>query len=229
MKKESISSFIKKEIIIFSIIIILFSILIVVCYFIKPDSIGAKHFILFTTSIPIITIIIIAYSAYVQHNMSKNSDFKKKAEFAIDIQNKNWVYPFIELIKEYPESAELYESLFPEMQFKNKIETKINKNKQELINITWSGYLFQQIENYLITSIYDMNSEHVNNINFIQWLSSPILRNFWIYNYMNYNIDTQIFINKLINISNEYLLLKNKLKRRLTQSEWFNLSKNIEY
>lgn len=226
IKNSSIFGF---DLIMLIIMFVLIMILIIFTLNATPESPTAKKFAMITSGISTITLLLAAFVVLRKIKISKEEKQNKNSRITIENQEKSWTFPFREMLKEYPESLPLLKSLSNDSLDDIQIPKDIDVNKMKLVNYTWSQYFIQIIENFLSSTNFD-NANETTWINiFIQWISSNIIRNYWNKNYMNYDEKTRKFIDKLVKTSTKFINMKLKLQRQLTDEEWKNLSKDVNY
>lgn len=181
-------------------IYIIICICIILCILIIPINIINKY-------CQILTLIIISLGFLITM-INFNLDLRdREKNFGINYSNltQNKIYEIEKLFMNNSNLDRLYFEMYKDDLNINNIKNKFNyeyKDTYEILKIEHqiSNRIFQTISDIYISenfNNYDETHEWINT--FTKWLKSKILIKHWKYLKDEYNIEVQIFINKLIN------------------------------
>lgn len=117
--------------------------------------------------------------------------------------------------------------MVPDADFGMEVPGKYDLVKRNQLEVYYSLRVFQSMEDFLTTGKYDSTGKDVWVNNYLMWMQSPILRNYWRKLSFNYSKDTREFVGKIIEESDKLIALRKK-KGRLMDRDYDSISVQIE-
>ena len=185
-----------------------------------------KKFELTVTYFGGISILLIIYNMYL--GITSNSFIEKNriTYNTLDNIERNYLQPQHDLLKFYPEGFYLYASMYPDTDMSNFEPKPTDASKRKAVETFFSIRIYQSIEDFLSTNIYDITGQYVWINNFLMWMQSPILQENWKILGFNYSYDTRELIDQLIKQAS-YLSNLRKEKGSLTFNDYDEISKKF--
>jgi|688.fasta_scaffold67464_2 hypothetical protein len=227
-----------RKIIFVSIIIVLVLIVFLAFFKISKDDDRTYSWVILFTGMGVMSATLVATCLFYQIDLSLQIEDNKTSFNTIGNIKRSWTQPFLDMVKNSPESFELLNQMYPQshlndLNLNNPIITKppvqIDPIKKELVEFVWCQYFIQSMEDFLLTITYDLSGDYGWTTVFVQWMCSSILQNYWNNNKHNYDVDAQSYINQIYDTALRCIELKKRVGRDLIQEEYFDLIKDITY
>lgn len=170
---------------------------------------------------------LVIYNIYWSIRSNDRIEQNRAAYNTIQNIQHNWLDPQSELLQKYPEGYFLYSSMVPDADFGMEVPGKYDLVKRNQLEVYYSLRVFQSMEDFLTTGKYDSTGKDVWVNNYLMWMQSPILRNYWRKLSFNYSKDTREFVGKIIEESDKLIALRKK-KGRLMDRDYDSISVQIE-
>lgn len=170
---------------------------------------------------------LVIYNIYVSIRSNDRIEQNKAAYNTVQNIQHNWLDPQSELLQKYPESYFLYSSMVQDADFGVEAPQQYDPLKRKELEVYYSLRVFQSMEDFLTTGKYDTTGKDVWVNNYLMWMQSPILRNYWKKLSFNYSKDTREFVGQIIKESDGLLALRKK-KGELMVRDYDSVSARIE-
>ncbi|MEW5674754.1 hypothetical protein ABGT15_00385 [Flavobacterium enshiense] len=166
---------------------------------------------------------LVIYNIHVSIRSNNVIEENRMSYNTIENIQRNWLDPQKELLGNYPEGYFLYSSMVQDAEFAVEKPQEYDVFKRKQLEVYYSLRVFQAIEDFLTTGKYDETGMNVWVNNFLMWMQSPILRQYWRKLSFNYSKDTREFIEGIIKKSNGLIALR-KEKGKLEASDYDKIS-----
>ncbi|ESU23112.1 hypothetical protein FEDK69T_12610 [Flavobacterium enshiense DK69] len=170
---------------------------------------------------------LVIYNIYVSIRSNDRIEQNKAAYNTIQNIQRNWLDPQSELLQKFPEGYFLYSSMVQDADFGVKVPQEYDPLKRKQLEVYYSLRVFQSMEDFLTTGKYDTTGKDVWLNNYLMWMQSSILRDYWSKLSFNYSKDTREFVEEIIKESDALIALRKK-KGKLMGEDYDSVSARIE-
>lgn len=187
-----------------------------------------RKFELLLTYLGGISVLLITYNIYIDMRSNKIIEKNRMAYNTLENTQRNFLLPQKELIDNFPEGYFLYASMNQDTNLEQFVPKTFDPVKRQQLEVYCSIRFFQAMEDFLSTAAFDITGSYSWINNFLIWLQSPILQEYWKDVSFNYADDTYEFVNSLIEKANGLRELRKK-KGKLTREDYVSISKNFKF
>lgn len=195
-------------------------------YIRRLDIARDKKFELTIRNIAAISVILVIYNIFISERSNRRIEKNRLAFNTLENIQRNWLAPQKELAESYPEGYFLYTSMTPDADFGHLTPLQFDPVKRKQLEVYSSLRIFQAMEDFLTIGSYDLTGKYVWVNNFLMWMQSPILRQYWHELSFNYSSDTRQLVERLMVKGDELIKLR-MTTGRLSVTDYDNISKTF--
>lgn len=187
-----------------------------------------RKFELLLTYLGGISVLLITYNIYIDMRSNKIIEKNRMAYNTLENTQRNFLLPQKELVDNFPEGYFLYASMNQDTELSKHEPKTFDPIKRKQLEVYSAVRVFQAMEDFLSTIAFDITGSYSWLNNFLVWLQSPLLQEYWHQVSFNYADDTNDFVNRLIEKANGLRELRKK-KGKLTREDYVSISKNFKF